>query len=346
MLSYYIAAAGPAGKTALCSAIGRKLLEKGRRPGYLKPLDINAGGPPDLRDALALKSALELAEAPEALCPIALTKEELSKDLTGNMPLLPHRLVEAFKAASAGKDAMVLEGVAAGMDANLDKAATLCAEAFDARAIVVAAWSKDFTAGKLTAAGKPFGPRFLGVIVAGVPALKLEKTASALKEACAKENLKLLGVLPEDRTLLGVTVSDVVAAVEGKVLYGTDKMLDRVVENIMLGALTPDSGLDYFKLKPHKAAVVRADRPDLALAALQTSTACLVLTGSDKVLPIVLVEAENRHLPVVATLKDTPAVIAALEGALGNARFRGQRKIERMDDLAAKHLDWPAILGT
>jgi BioD-like phosphotransacetylase family protein len=345
MLNFYIVSSGSAGKTALCSALGRKLLEKGRRTGYLKPLAIGAGGPPDLRDALTMKAALELAEAPETLSPITLTKEELSKDLTGNLPTLPHYIMEDFKTAAEGKEAMVLEGVEVGADPGLDKAATLCAEAFNAQAIVVAAWSAGLTAGKLAAAGKLFGPRFLGAVVTDVPALKLEKTAAALKDACAKENVKLLGVLPEDRTLLGVTVADVAAAVEGKVLFGTDKMLDGVVENIMLGALTPDSGLDYFKLKPHKAVVVRADRPDLALAALQTSTACVVLTGADKVLPIVTAEAENRRLPVLATLKDTPAVITALEGALNAARFRGQRKIDRMDDLTGRYLDWNAALG-
>jgi BioD-like phosphotransacetylase family protein len=311
----------------------------------MKPLAINAGGTPDLRDAVTLKTALELDEAPEVLSPFALSKEEITRDLNSNMPALPRRLMDAFNTASAGKDAMVLEGLETGLDAGLDKAATLCADAFDAKVVVIAAWSASLNAGKLAAAGKSFGARFLGAVVTGIPAHKMDKNSAALKEACTKENVKLLGILPEDRTLLGITVADAAAAVEGKVLYGTDKMLDGVIENIMLGALTPDSGLDYFKIKPHKAAVVRADRPDLALAALQTSTACVVLTGSDKVTPIVVIEAENRRLPVIATLRDTPAVISALEGALATTHFRGQRKIDRMDDLAAKYLDWPAILG-
>ena len=53
---------------------------------------------------------------------------------------------------------------------------------------------------------------------------------------------------------------------------------EELVENLMLGALSVDSGLDYFRRKTNKAVIARGDRPDLQMAALETSTKCLILS--------------------------------------------------------------------
>ena len=64
----------------------------------------------------------------------------------------------------------------------------------------------------------------------------------------------------------------------------------------MLGAMVVDSGLDYFGRKSNKAAIIQQDRPDMQLAALETPTSCLVLSGSSQP-PIysVLQKAESQR---------------------------------------------------
>lgn len=49
-----------------------------------------------------------------------------------------------------------------------------------------------------------------------------------------------------------------------------------MVEHLMIGAMDVDSALTYFRRKPNKAVITGGDRPDIQLAALETSTKCTI----------------------------------------------------------------------
>ena len=84
--------------------------------------------------------------------------------------------------------------------------------------------------------------------------------------------IPVLGEIPEDRALLTITIGEVAAAIQGEILNNAEKSPE-LVENIMLGAMSVDSGLEYFGRKGNKAVIVKNDRPDLQLAALETDPA-------------------------------------------------------------------------
>lgn len=341
MIQVFVASTHPAGKTALCSAIGRKLIEKGLATGCFKPVTVSESGSPDAGDCIALAESLELAAPkPEQLCALHVAKAQLAASL--EKAEFDAAVKESCNAAASGRQAMVIEGLSgAGTDDTATKANARLAELLDARAIVVTTFSTAADAPKLAAAAKAFGPRFLGAAVIGVPRAKLEKTTADLKAAWEAAGVRVLGVLPEDRTLLGVTVAELAKLIDARVASG--KTLSGVAENVLLGALSPDSGIDYFSRKDNKAVILRGDRPDMALAALQTSTACVVLTGGGEPEAIVTLTAEKRRVPVLVTKTDTAATLAAVEKALSQARFRGPRKYDRMDELMAKHFDFASL---
>ena len=87
--------------------------------------------------------------------------------------------------------------------------------------------------------------------------------------------------------MLSVSVGELAEFLSGKILCCADKV-DELVEHLMVGAMSVDSALTYFRRKPNKAVITGGDRPDIQLAALETSTKCLILTGNLQPSPIIL----------------------------------------------------------
>jgi len=154
----------------------------------------------------------------------------------------------------------------------------------------------------------------------------------------------VLGVIPENRLLLAITVGELAESIQGKILNNAEKSAE-LVENYMLGAMVVDSGLDYFGRKDNKAAIVRQDRPDMQLAALETSTQCLVLTGSSEP-PIynVLQKAEARGIPIIATETGAKEIVAGLEDVITGVRLNQEKKLSRLADVVKQNLDITAIV--
>jgi BioD-like phosphotransacetylase family protein len=59
-----------------------------------------------------------------------------------------------------------------------------------------------------------------------------------------------------------------------------DVPMDAVVENLTVGAMTAEAALRRMRKQRNKAVITGGDRTDIQLAALETSTSCLVLTGN------------------------------------------------------------------
>jgi BioD-like phosphotransacetylase family protein len=78
-----------------------------------------------------------------------------------------------------------------------------------------------------------------------------------------------------------------------------------------------DSGLDYFNRKKNKAVIIRQERLDMQLAALETSTTCLVLSGED-INPAYRVrqKADSQGIPIVTTEAAVDVIIARIDNLI------------------------------
>ena len=157
-----------------------------------------------------------------------------------------------------------------------------------------------------------------------------------------KAGINVLGVLPEVRSLLGIRVSELANILDGNVITCQDKA-DELVENIMLGAMTMDSGIDYFNRKVNKAALIRGERSDMQLAALETSIKCLILTNNTRPLPVVIHNAESKRVPVMTIKKDANSAIADIEQALVKTAFNSIQKLNKFETILDKYLDFEFI---
>jgi BioD-like phosphotransacetylase family protein len=127
---------------------------------------------------------------------------------------------------------------------------------------------------------------------------------------------KATGTKPENRTRPAITVGELAKSIGGKIISNTEKS-NELVENYMLGVMTVDSGLDYFGRKKNKAAILRQERLDMQLAALETSTTCLVISGADKTPEYrVRQKAESRGIPIITTAATVNDIVTRIENLI------------------------------
>jgi hypothetical protein len=190
---------------------------------------------------------------------------------------------------------------------------------------------------------KWFDKSLLGVVINKVPASQVKSVRERAGQRLAAAGLKLLGVIPESRTLLAVTIGELAEIVKGQVLTNTEKS-DELVENYMLGAMVVGSGIDYFARKNSKAAIIRAGRPDMQLAALETPTRCLVLAGGSQPIDTVLQKAAARAVPVITTEWGTDEIIDGIEKALAAGSLRQEKKLAGLGELVKSNVDLKTIV--
>jgi len=193
-------------------------------------------------------------------------------------------------------------------------------------------------AAKALSLGKTLGASFAGLAVTAAPASRLAAVTADL----AGQGIPLLAALPEDRLLAAPTIAEMAAALEAETLF-LDGRADTIVERMTIASIAADPGQGYFVQFGPQAVIVRCDKPDLHLAALHTSTLCLVLTGGRMPLAYVTERAESEGVPILITAKDTPAAVRALEGLYAGGRFGGRAKAERIAQLMGEHLDNDAL---
>jgi BioD-like phosphotransacetylase family protein len=325
---YLISSEEAVGKTAIAAGIGRHLLGEGQKVGYLKP--ILAGSRPEGgdRDALFMKQVLNLEDSADALSPLMHAEGKLAD-----------RARQAYIEVSQSRDVTIIEGGCGQRpDDGQSQSAREIAEALEARVIFVAGYGDDSVAEKL----EGWGDALLGVIWNQVPRSQLQRVCEELTSKFSQSELRILGVLPEERSLFTMTVAELAGSVQGEILNDAGSS-GELVENLMVGAMAVDSGLSYFGRKADKAAVVRSERPDMQMAALETSTRCLVISGDTPPIDYVRFKAEEKGVPIISTKNDIDSIVQRVEEALSQARSHQERKLTKLAEILERNLDLKAI---
>ena len=343
MVALYITSMEGAGKTALCAGIGKKMLDRGVKVGFVIPVQLFETGITDGNEDIAfIKEIFDLPESGEQLSPVRLSPSELWQGLTNAVTDFTDNIRQVYREISRNRDVVIMGGLG---NLVVDKVSTLAcytiAEAVEATVIIALRYSSTLDVSKIVRIGEKLG-QTLGVVVNFVPNSKIEEIRLDLTALFNKAGIKVFGILPEIRSLLGVTVTELAEILNGEVLISPESA-DEIVENVMLGAMTVDSGTSYFKRKENKAVVIRGDRADMQLAALETSTKCLILTNNLKPLPVVISQAQDKHVPIVMVKQDSSAAIAGIEEALTKASFRNPRKLETFSNVLDCYFDFEAL---
>ena len=220
------------------------------------------------------------------------------------------------------------------------------AEALGASVLVVASYRRDLRADDLGVWSKALGDRLAGVLVNGLTRYLGTEARANLLPSLEESRIPCLGLIPEDRLMLSLTVEDVRSAFDGR--YAVDEGdTDAPLEWFQVGGLSLDPGEILFGLYENNAVVVRGDRPDIQMSALNGSASCLVLTGGVDPIEYILYEAREEETPVMVIEPDTLSTMAALNEVTSSARMDSATKVERFAALLEAHADldrlWSAL---
>ena len=200
------------------------------------------------------------------------------------------------------------------------------AEKLDANVLIVAGLGED-----VRSAADSYGERFAGAVLNKVPRYR-DIHANNEINALSTDGIKCLGWLPEDRRLEANTVEHMMDQLEGELVFKVNTT-DELVENVLIGGFVLDWGPFYFASQENTCVVVRAGRPDVQIAALQSDTTrALVLTGGEKPIDYVFYEARTRQIPLIMVNGDTNATIDALD-EIDPSSFAHPDKLARMSQI-------------
>jgi uncharacterized protein len=334
------------GKSALCIGLMRRLRKDGFKVGYFKPVSFTPRQEEDGavdEDTCVVKETFMLEEPLDTLCPVLITHQLMESIIRGHAPDFAAKIKNAYATVAKDKDIVIIEGannIASGSLINMSGIEVI--SAFNAKAIVVVRYRDDLVLDHLLIAKRVVGAPVIGAVVNSVPTHRMDFVERDVAAFCLKRDITVFGTLPQDRVLLSTSVGEIVDALGGEVLCSRDH-LDELVENLLVGAMSVDNALKYMRRKPNKVVITGGDRPDLQLAALETASKCLVLTGNLHPSPIILGRAEELGIPVVLTRQDTLSAVDIVEGTFGRVRFHDEKKIRRFEALLAEHFDFAGL---
>lgn len=212
------------------------------------------------------------------------------------------------------------------------------AESLSARALVVAAYADPLPA-DLPSFCDALGDSCTGVVINRVPRRRLEAARAATHDIGAR----LVALIPEDRTLAAPSLGAIAEALEASVSGGLDGAREDVIDRPVISSVSADPAQGYFDQHAPNAVIVRSDKPDQQLGALNAGAPCLIVTGGFPLVSYVIQRSEEEGIPILATSCDTVAAVQRLEALYAVTPFSGRAKVERAAQLTAE-LDISSLL--
>ena len=187
-----------------------------------------------------------------------------------------------------------------------------------------------------------FGDNFMGAICNWVPRSRRRDLIDYIYPYLKEEGIKIFGFIPRESSLMSVSVGELAKALNGNILCG-EEQLGEMVESFMVGAMGQEQALRFFQQQSKKAVITGGDRADVQLAALETPTKALILTGNYTPSVTVLGVAESKKVPLILVDMDTMAAVDKTEAIIGKVRVHEDKKLELMQSLVEEYVDIDSI---
>ena len=337
------------GKTALALSLGRLAQERGASVGYMKPkgtrLQSNVGKTLDA-DPMLARDILDLDSEMHEMEPIVYSPTFIEGAIRGqeDSAELRDRVEEAFDALSEERDLMIVEGGGKYTTGGIvDLAEDAIADTVDADVLLVERIDTAADVDDLLAATERFGDRLRGVVFNAVSDSMYDMVESDVVPFLQGRDVSVFGVIPHDRTLAGVTLTDITDELGGDILTSVDD--DVFVERVLVGAMSGESALRHFRRTKDAAVITGGDRSDVQTAALEApGVKALILTGGFEPPGAVLGKAAERNVPVLVVQSDTLATVERAEELIRGGRVRDAKTVETMRGLLHEHVDVDALL--
>lgn len=334
------------GKSATCVGLLDRARRDGFTAGYMKPVSVSVTRTEDAtidEDAAFIRKHFGLAEPLDKMAPVLVTQRVVESIIRGQGVDFARRLNEAYLSVSRDKDIMILEGANHWAEGSLvELSADQVSDMLQAPVLLISRYRPKVALDAILAVQRYLGDRLLGVLINGVDEPQLDFVRTRVVPFLEKRSIPVFATLTQDAQLAGVTVADLHEHLGGQ-LIGNPAWTNKLIEHLLIGAMGADAALSHFRRRTNKAVFTGGDRVDLQLAALETSTSALVLTGNIRPSPAVLDRAEDREVPIILVTDDTLTTVERAEGIFGQVRFKQDAKIARFISLLDENFDFARL---
>ena len=154
-----------------------------------------------------------------------------------------------------------------------------------------------------------------GIIYNNIPRHRVDSVKS-------EKGDDVISIIPENRHMVSSTVDQYVKHLKGKYLYESEKK-NELVLNILIGGIVLDWSVLYYESQKDVLALIRGDRPDLQLGAMQAggNVKGLVLTKGIEPIEYVFYEAKKLEIPLILVDSDTHDTADKISGIVSKSIF-------------------------
>ncbi len=339
------------GKTMVALGIAARLRSAGKKVGYYKPVgqrsfELSTSGQDIDEDAFLMRDVLKMKVDMECICPIVRTQSSIDEFLKFGHEDLLQKISECYTKIAQGMDYVIVEGTKApwhllhvGLSTaqiakNLN-AEVICLVNFpDITAIDEILMQRDFF--------QAHGVEKVGIVLNMVPPM-LKSIVSEKVEPFVRDNgMNFCGAIFTNRELFSPTIRDIQRVLEGQMIHGEAK-LDSLVDHFLVGSMAPENALKWFRRVKNKAVITGGDRADICLAAMETDTNLLILTGGMGPDIRTLARAREVDVPMMMTAHDTYTAGRLVDGIVGTVNAEDKERIDAVERIVGGAIDLECI---
>lgn len=348
------------GKTTTCLGLFSALQQQLDRVGYIKPIGQRFVKLEDRlidEDTVLFDRTYKLHTPIESMSPVAIDSTFTRRylDAPERMhPILVDKILRAFDRSAYEKDVIIIEGSGhAGVGSICDLSNARVASLLNAKALLVARGGIGQPVDELALNKSLFdkhGVEVIGAILNKVDPRKIDLVKRYTSRALESIGIPLLGVLPAAKSLTFPNLSQVAEAVNGRWLNGRSSGANNRVINVVVGAMTANSLIDY--IRPGMLVITPGDREDILLLTIAACSvagkkplAGIVLTRNILPSPHILEMIAQTNIPLIISREESYAVASRINSMTVKTQPQDADKIPLIKKLIAENVDFERILA-
>ncbi len=329
------------GKTLVALGLARYLLNKGKRIGYFKPI-----GEVNDDDAIVMKEILSLEADLKSLMPISRTKTSFDEFLKIGKDELLSRIQKAFEEVSSDAEYMIIEGTAAPWHLlHVGLSTPQIAKELEATVICLVNFPDETAIDDiliLKALFNYYGIEDISIILNLVSPMLKSRINEKVQPYIESKGMKYLGTIYKTRELFSPNIREIQNALGGEMVVGEDK-LELLIDQFMVGSMAPENALKWFRRAKDKAVITSGDRADICLAAMETDTNLLILTGGIGPDIRTLARAREVGVPIMMTAHDTYTTGKIVDSLIGTVNPDNLEKVPIIEQIILDAIDFSKI---
>ncbi|MEX0326025.1 MAG: phosphotransacetylase family protein [Puniceicoccaceae bacterium] len=348
------------GKTTTCLGLFAALQQKFDRVGYIKPIGQRFIHYQDHlidEDSVLFNKTFEIHTPIESMSPVAIDSTFTRRFLDEpekTYPILADKLLRAFDRSTFEKDVVIIEGSGhAGVGAISDLSNAQVAHLLRAKAVIVSRGGIGKPVDEITLNKSLFdkhGVEVIGAILNKVEPDKIETVRDYTGKALDRMGIPLIGIIPKMPSLSFPSLSQVVEAVEGRWLNAQSSGEYNRIHNVVVGAMTAKSLIDY--IKPGVLIIAPGDREDVLLLTIAACSvtghkplAGIVLTRNILPSPHIMEMIAQTNIPVVISHEESYTVASRINSMTVKTQPHDADKIPLIKRLILDNVDTESLIS-